>query len=210
MVSDAQRWNGNIHYHPVIFEAIPPGCQRALDVGCGDGLLTRQLHRQGIPQVTGIDLHEPSIEAARTHADANGIAYIVDDVLTHPFELASFDLVTAVASLHHIDTTAALTRLRDLVGPGGVLAVVGLARSDLPADIPRDLAGMIVSRIYKRTKPFQEQTAPIVWPPPDRYATTRQIATQLLPGVRWRRHLLFRYSLVWTKPPHRTLDRPPT
>jgi 2-polyprenyl-3-methyl-5-hydroxy-6-metoxy-1,4-benzoquinol methylase len=200
MVPDEQRWNVNIHYHRVIFEAIPPGCRRALDVGCGDGLLTRQLRRRGIPQVTGIDRHEPSIDEAKAQEDGSGITYIVDDVLFHPLEPASFDLVTAVASLHHMDTAAAIARLRDLVAPGGVLAVVGLARSDLPTDIPRDLAGMIVSRIHRRTKPFQEQTAPIVWPPPDSYATTRRIAIQLLPGVSWRRHLLFRYSLVWTKP----------
>ena len=28
----------------------------------------------------------------------------------------------------------------------------------------------------------------------------RRIAAQELPGVRYRRHLLWRYSLVWTKP----------
>ncbi len=199
MISDERRWNGNIHYHPVIFDAIPPACRRALDVGCGEGLLTRQLRRRGIPQVTGIDLHGPSIQVARIHPDAKGITYIVDDVLTHPFEPASFDLVTAVASLHHMDTTAALGRLRDLVAPGGVLAVVGLARPDLLVDIPRDLAGIVASRAYRWTKPFQEQTSPTVWPPSDRYATTRRIATGLLPGLSWRRHLLFRYSLVWTR-----------
>jgi 2-polyprenyl-3-methyl-5-hydroxy-6-metoxy-1,4-benzoquinol methylase len=200
MVANEPRWNGNMHYHRVILDAVPSGCRQALDVGCGDGLLTRRLHRHGLAQVFGIDLHQPSIEAARTHPDANGITYLVGDVLTYPFEPASFDLVTAVASLHHMDTRTGLTRLRELVAPGGVLAVVGLARSDLPADIPRDLAGIVVTRIYKWTKSFQEQTSPLVWPPPDRYATTRRIASELLPGVHWRRHLLFRYSLVWTKP----------
>jgi hypothetical protein len=121
-------------------------------------------------------------------------------VLTLPFEFASFDLVTAAASLHHMNTTAILTRLRDLVTPGGVLGAVGLARPDLPADIPRDHAGLVVSSIYKRSKPFEEQTSPILWPPPDRYATTRRIASGVLPDVQWRRHLLMRYSLVWNKP----------
>lgn len=198
--ADDQRWNHNVHYHQVVLDAIPFGCRSALDVGCGDGVLTRQLHRSGVPQMTGIDLHRPSVDAARSHPDASGITYLTGDVLTYPFEPASFDLVTAVASLHHMDTAVALTRLRDLVASGGVLAVVGLARSDLPTDIPRDLAGMLVSRVYKRVKPFQEQTSPVVWPAPDRYATTRRIASVVVPGARWRRHLLFRYSLVWTKP----------
>ena len=32
-----QRWNHNIHYHRLILQAVPPGCQRVLDVGCGEG-----------------------------------------------------------------------------------------------------------------------------------------------------------------------------
>jgi 2-polyprenyl-3-methyl-5-hydroxy-6-metoxy-1,4-benzoquinol methylase len=200
MATDEQRWNNNIHYHPAILGAIPPGCLRALDVGCGDGYLTRQLHSHGNYDVIGIDLHELSIVAARSHSDSEGITYLVGDALSYPFEPESFDLVAAVASLHHMDTTLALTRLQQLVAPGGVLAAVGLARSDLPADIPRDVAGMIISRVYKRSKPFHQQTSPIVWPPPDCYATTRRIARDVLPGVRWQRHLLLRYSMVWTKP----------
>ncbi len=200
VATEEQRWNNNIHYHPVILATIPPGSRRALDVGCGDGYLTRQLHHHGVPEVIGIDRHEPSIVAARNHPDSEGITYLVGDVLSYPFEREGFDLVAAVASLHHMDTMTALARLRELVAPGGVLAVVGLARSDLPTDIPKDLAGMIISRIYKRSKPFHGQTSPIVWPPPDRYATTRRVAREMLPGVRWQRHLLFRYSLVWTKP----------
>jgi SAM-dependent methyltransferase len=196
-----RRWNGNIHYHRIVFEAVPPGCRTALDVGCGDGFLTRELRRQGSPSVTGIDRHEPSIAAARCHPDAGDITYVVGDVLTHPLEPESFDLVTAVASLHHMDTAAALARLRDLAAPGGVVAVVGLARPDLPRDVPREVAGVVASRVYRRLRPFHEQTSPIVWPPPDRYSDTRATAERLLPGVRWRRHVMFRYSLVWAKPP---------
>ena len=40
------------------------------------------------------------------------------------------------------------------------------------------------------------------------FATTdtdmQALARQALPGVRYRRHLLWRYSLVWTKPPGRS------
>ena len=36
-------WNHNVHYQPVILNAVPPGCRTALDVGCGDGLLASRL-----------------------------------------------------------------------------------------------------------------------------------------------------------------------
>jgi len=47
-------WNRNIHYHDLILKAIPPGCQRTLDVGCGRGALSRQLGRY-CEEVIGID-----------------------------------------------------------------------------------------------------------------------------------------------------------
>jgi len=36
-----RRWNHNIHYHRRILGAIPENAQRALDVGCGEGMLAR-------------------------------------------------------------------------------------------------------------------------------------------------------------------------
>jgi ubiquinone/menaquinone biosynthesis C-methylase UbiE len=49
-----RRWNHNLHYHRVILDAVPPGCRRSLDVGCGEGMLVRDL-RSVVPHVTGID-----------------------------------------------------------------------------------------------------------------------------------------------------------
>jgi hypothetical protein len=39
-----------------------------------------------------------------------------------------------------------------------------------------------------------------VWPPRETFKETHRRARGLLPGVRYRRLLLWRYSLVWTKP----------
>jgi SAM-dependent methyltransferase len=185
-------------YESLVLDAIPPGCTRAVDVGCGNGSLTRELRGQGIPTVVGIDRDGPCIQRCRDHPEAGDIRYLVADVLTGGLEPASFDLVSAVASLHHMDARAGLLGLRGLVAPGGVLVVIGLARPDLPKDIPIEVFAHIVERA--RRWPGKADNAagfPIVWPPPERYATMRRLARELLPGVRWRRHLLWRYSLVW-------------
>jgi len=85
------------------------------------------------------------------------------------------------------------------VAPGGVLVVIGLARPDLPRDLPVEIAAQVVGRIRGRTgTPAGVPQPPTVWPPPERYATMRRLATELLPGVRSRRHLMWRYSPVWT------------
>ncbi|OZM81994.1 bifunctional 2-polyprenyl-6-hydroxyphenol methylase/3-demethylubiquinol 3-O-methyltransferase UbiG [Pseudonocardia sp. MH-G8] len=192
-----ERWNHNIHYHPVVLGAVPPGCHTALDVGCGEGMLTREL-RAVVPSVTGIDLDAPSLELARAQDD--GVEYVRGDVLTHPFAPASFDLVASIAVLHHMDTATALRRMRELLRPGGVLAVVGLPRHRLPYDLPYVLAGAVAHRWHRRRRSYWEHSAPTVWPPPDTVADVRRTAERELPGARLRRHALWRYSLVWTKP----------
>jgi SAM-dependent methyltransferase len=191
------RWNHNLHYHPPVLAAIPPGCARALDVGCGEGTLTREL-RARIPCVTGIDRHAPSLERARS--EGGDVEYVLGDVLAHPFETASFDFVASVAALHHMDTATGLERMRDLLRPGGVLVVVGIARSRYPRDLPRDVAAVVASRVQRLRRSHWEHGAPVVWPPPDDYARVRALAGERLPGVRYRRHLYWRYSLVWTRP----------
>lgn len=191
----------NTRYHDIILEAIPPGCKNALDVGCGNGLLTRVLaNDRKIPQVIGLDRHGPCVERSKADPGAGGIRYVRGDLLRHPFRPRSFDLVTSVAALHHMDPRAGLTQLRDLLAPGGVLAIIGLARPDLPKDIPIEMAGLVINLLRPDPKVDPSIRPPVVWPPPEPYAAVRRLAAELLPGFRWRRHLRWRYSLVWTCP----------
>ena len=191
----SQRWNHNIHYHPRILSAVPPGASSALDIGCGEGMLSRELRRV-VPAVTGIDLDTPSLELARGYAD--DISYIRGDFLDHP--LASYDVVTSVATLHHVDARAGLLRMRSLVRPGGLLAIIGLARARLPQDLPREAAGAAAGWAHRATKRYWEHPSPVVWPPPVTYPEIQALTTALLPGATYQRHLLFRYSILWTRP----------
>jgi ubiquinone/menaquinone biosynthesis C-methylase UbiE len=204
----AEPWTHNVHYHRVILRAVPPGCQQALDVGCGQGALTRTL-RQVVPQVTGIDRDQRSIEIAQAHPAAADISYLLGDFMETPLQPESLDLVTAIASLHHMDDEAALRRMAALLRPGGVLAVIGLARGVTPADvylIPATVLGTRLHRAASRRrrratrKSAGGYASPVIWPPPLTYPATRRVAMQVLPGVRYRRRLYWRYSLIWTKP----------
>ena len=192
-------WNHNIHYHPLILDAVPAGCQRGLDVGCGEGGLAREL-RQVVPHVLAIDCDGPVIDRARQQDNGAGVEYVAGDFLAYDLRPGSFDVIVSVAALHHMDPAAALSRMRQLLRPGGTLALVGLARSRL-RDLPAEVAGVVGHRVLLVGKKYQEVNAPTIWPPPQTYAQVRRIASDILPGVRYRRHLLWRYSLVWTKPP---------
>lgn len=198
MIPDGQRWNHNIHYHQLILRSVPDRAGRALDVGCGEGLLARQL-RQRVAHVVGIDLDEASISTARQQP-AGGIGYVLADLLHAPFEDGSFDFIAAVASLHHVELRSALGRLGGLLRPGGRLAVVGLARSRQPVDLAYDIGGALAHRIMARSRTVWDHAAPTVWPPPLTYGQARRQSQAVLPGAWYRRHLLWRYSLIWDKP----------
>jgi ubiquinone/menaquinone biosynthesis C-methylase UbiE len=195
---ETPRWNHNIEYHRLVLDAVPAGARTALDVGTGDGLLARDLH-QIVPDVTAIDVDADVLSRAR--AEDPDVHWVLGDALTHPFEPEGFDVVASIAVLHHFpDPEAALRRLAGLTAPGGLLAVVGLARSTTPLDFGYDFAGTAQHQYLSRRRGFWDHTAPTVWPPPHSYREIRSTAARVLPGVQWRRLPLWRYALLWHKP----------
>src|SRR5215213_6087125 len=79
----------------------PLAGKRALDVGCGAGLLCEPLARLGAA-VTGVDAAEENVNAAREHAGGSGLAieYRWGDVAQ--FDLSGYDLVTAMEVVEHV------------------------------------------------------------------------------------------------------------
>ncbi|MFC7788275.1 class I SAM-dependent methyltransferase [Microbacterium sp. MAHUQ-60] len=192
------RWNHNIHYHRLILDAVPAAARTALDVGTGNGLLAADLHRR-VPHVTGLDTDSGVLDSARREVE--GVRWLQGDVMTYPFAEAQFDVVASVATLHHLpDLDAALRRLAMLTAPGGVVAIVGLARSSQPLDLVFDIAGLVQHRRYTRRFGLWEHSAPAVWPPPHSYAEVRRSAARMLPGAQWSRLPLWRYAVIWTRP----------
>lgn len=96
--------------------------RRALDVGCGGGLLAEGMARRGA-RATGIDLAPGALEVARLHAIESGIAVDYRQIAAESLadsEPASFDLVTCLEMLEHVpDPPAIVAALARLVRPGG-------------------------------------------------------------------------------------------
>lgn len=197
MMRDAY-WNTNVARHPDILRAVPAECGDALDVGCGDGLLARKLAGRA-RRVTGIDRSPVMISRARELADDPQITFVEGDFLTAELPAASYDFICSVATIHHMDFEAALTRMRELLRPGGTLVMVGLAREATLAEWAVTIAAAPVVRI---TKVLRRARGPEGMPAADpqmSYGEVRATALRLLPGARYRRHLLRRYSLTWQK-----------
>ena len=194
-----EHWNHNTHYYPLVLAAAPDPCARALDVGCGDGLLVRALASR-CAAVTGLDRSAEMVDQARMLcAGLPNTDFVAADLLAADLPDGGFDLVASVAAIHHLDFAAGLRRMATLLRPGGVLVVVGLANNGSLADRVISLAGVPTHQVLRLRHGYWAHGSPLA-DPDLTWGQVRTAARRLLPGVRWRRHLLWRYSLTWTKP----------
>ena len=200
MASGDQRWNLNIRYHRVVTDAIPSGARTALDVGCGDGLLTFDIADRGL-LVTGLDADAASVRRAASDGRASDTTrFVVGDLFSCSLEAGSFDLVASIAMLHHVDAEAGIRRMGELVRPGGVLAIVGFATPSSFGDRARALAGMALKRSAQLRGRYWEHQAPVAWPPLLSSREMADLVDRELPGARFRNVLSNRYTAIWTKP----------
>jgi len=98
--------------------------KKILDVGCGGGILTEGLAREGA-LLTGVDASQAAIDTAKAHAQSIGldINYQTSTVEaladTYP---AYFDMVTCMELLEHVpDPAAVISACATLLKPGGLV-----------------------------------------------------------------------------------------
>jgi 2-polyprenyl-6-hydroxyphenyl methylase/3-demethylubiquinone-9 3-methyltransferase len=97
---------------------------KALDIGCGAGLLTEPLARMGA-DVEGLDAGADVVAAARAHAEAQGlsICYTVGDVIEFAAgRAAQYDFITCLEVIEHVtEIDRFLSAVSSLLKPGGLL-----------------------------------------------------------------------------------------
>jgi SAM-dependent methyltransferase len=101
------------------------GSLKTLDLGCGEGVFTRELSRRGVP-VTGLDIDPGAVESARSNMKRLGFEYpvICANAESIPFPDGSFEQVISTDVLEHVDhPEQALQQAARALGPGGRLIV---------------------------------------------------------------------------------------
>jgi SAM-dependent methyltransferase len=211
-------WDHNAYYHRLLLRQMPPGCRRVLDAGCGAGAFAAQLAQRCV-QVDALDRSAEMIGEARRRTPGN-VNCVLADFLADPLPGEDYDAIFSISALHHMPLQDSLPVLRAALRPGGVLAAIALPRRDLRRELPveivaaaghRLLGGMFLAkRSLGGNGGFAKDSAcsamPVVMDPP---LTTRQVAGQaaaVLPGVRVRRLIFWRYLLIWQKPVHPARD----
>ena len=98
--------------------------KQILDVGCGGGILSESMARQGA-HVLGLDMGKEPLQVARLHALESGVEvnYRQDTVEALAEELPGhFDVVTCMEMLEHVPDPASVVRAcARLAKPGGQL-----------------------------------------------------------------------------------------
>ncbi|HVL08231.1 MAG TPA: bifunctional 2-polyprenyl-6-hydroxyphenol methylase/3-demethylubiquinol 3-O-methyltransferase UbiG [Burkholderiaceae bacterium] len=103
-----------------------------LDVGCGGGILSESMARQGA-RVKGIDLSRKALQVADLHSLESGVAVEYEEIAVEALaarEPAAFDVVTCMEMLEHVPEPASVVNAcAHLVRPGGYVFFSTLNRT---------------------------------------------------------------------------------
>lgn len=136
---------------------------RVLDIGCGGGLLSEALAKEGA-DVTAIDLAPELVKVARLHGLESGVS--VDYRLQAAEDLAaeqpgSFDVVTCMEMLEHVpDPGAIIAACHRLLKPGGQLFLSTVNRTPAAFAVAIVGAEYVARLLPKGTHHYQDFIKP--------------------------------------------------
>jgi ubiquinone/menaquinone biosynthesis C-methylase UbiE len=224
----------NDHYHSFLLRHAPSNCDLALEIGCGTGGFARRLAER-TQQVLAFDLSPEMIRIARERsAEFPNIEFELADVRNRTLPEECFDCVASIATLHHLPFREMLLKMKATLRPGGVLLVLDLFEPIKWHGHPaRDLDGStralreglldtflnllaipvsVTLRLIHQGRLLPSREVRDAWAAHeahDVYPTmtaVRDLCADILPGAKVRKHLLWRYSIVWQKPDRHDLQ----
>jgi 2-polyprenyl-3-methyl-5-hydroxy-6-metoxy-1,4-benzoquinol methylase len=191
-------WNHNTAYHPWLVGIAAEHRGDVLDVGCGDGLLAQRLAPVS-RSVTGIDPDPAAIGRASDRlASVPHVTVSHGDFQAYQPGAQRFDLITFVASLHHMDLRASLVKARGLLMPTGEIAVVGCCANKTVRDWVWSAMCVPAARIGSWLHSETRNIGVKVQDPQEGLDDIRGTVAEVLPGASVRRALYYRYLVRWS------------
>jgi ubiquinone/menaquinone biosynthesis C-methylase UbiE len=198
----------NEHYHNFLLSHLPSHCDNSLDIGCGTGSFARRLAERS-QHVLALDISPQMIRIARERSpQCPNIDFQLADVSAYSLPAESFDCLATIATLHHLPFEEMLLKMKAALKPRGVLLILDLFAPKGATDSILNLLALPVSvglRLIHHGRLLPEREVRAAWTAHERhdsYPTLSEVhalCDRLLPGAKIRKHLLWRYSLVWKK-----------
>jgi 2-polyprenyl-3-methyl-5-hydroxy-6-metoxy-1,4-benzoquinol methylase len=190
-------WNHNTAYHPWLVDLALRHKGDVLDVGCGDGLLAQRLSAMS-RSVTALEPDPAAVRRATERLASHDNVTIERSDFGHyqPGD-RRYDLITFVASLHHMALRSALTKARGMLTPTGEIAVVGLSANKSLSDWAWAVACVPAARIGSRLHRETRDIGVSVTDPGESLSEIRHTVADVLPGASVRRALYYRYLMHW-------------
>lgn len=198
----------NDHYHNFLLRHLSSNCENALDIGCGTGNLARRLAER-CRHVIALDLSPEMIRLARERSvKFPNIDFQLVDVRDWPLPEEGFDCIATIATLHHLPIAEMLLKLKAALKPGGVLLVLDLFEPAGVTDSLLNFVALPVSiglRLRHHGRLLPQRDVRAAWSAHERhdsYPTMKEVhklCIDILPGAKIKKHLLWRYSIVWVK-----------
>ena len=195
-------WNHNVHFHSYLLRQCPATIFRALDVGCGLGVFTQRLAERA-EVVDAIDADSTVVTEAVRGSAAPNVHYFAADFLKTDLPEDAYDVIVAIASLHHMNLEAALTKVRRLLRSSGTLIILGFYREETLTDYAYSAISIPLNHLYLTWHRSPKRNSTTTVPTRSADLSLDQIKAQanlILSGFQLRRHLFWRYSLIWRKP----------
>jgi ubiquinone/menaquinone biosynthesis C-methylase UbiE len=195
-------------YYDYLMQHVPPRPENALEIGCGSGAFTRLLASRA-RSVVALDLSAEMIRLAEAHSGGyQNIEYRLGDVMQIPLATAEFDCIVSIATLHHLPLKQALLKMKDALKADGTLVIHDLIADDGILDRGMSALAYPVSAVRRFWETGQMRAPREVreaWAEHGKnevYLTVsevRDMCRQYLPEAQVKRHLLWRYTVVWCK-----------
>jgi len=193
-------WNHNNHYHDFLLAHVPPNAISSLDVGCGSGEFARRL----AIYCRAVDAVDPDLQAITNGRNMStsysNLTFYCASLKDYSSSPSNYDFVSVIASLHHMELASTLEKLKYLLKPNGTLAILGLYKEETISDFLWSMLAVSINSIYRFTKQQTKRYSSyqmITHPPKTGLQTIRNTLNIALPNHQFRRHLFWRYSVIW-------------
>ena len=204
----SEAWDHNSHYHDFLLKHVPSQCRASLEIGCGTGSFSRLLAARS-DRLLALDLSPNMIRMAEEQSALYpNIDFRVADVMSLDVGAEQFDCIVSIATFHHLPTEEALLKMKRALKVNGVLLILDLFRAEGILDVLSSGVALPMSmglRLLNGSRPIASQKVRDAWARHgrhDSYLTldqVRKVCRDLLPGADVRKHLFWRYSVVWKK-----------